>query len=133
MNQVQPRMASAVRPWPSRVKTRPPPASPIAVVFRTARRIALTARNILGEDRESQAAGQDGVEHVGSVCGMSTDKFSTETERDALCSFLDQQRDALIRKIDGLSDEDACKVGPDTRWHRASTRPRSSVRERWQN
>jgi len=38
---------------------------------------------------------------------MSTDKISTETERDALCSFLDQQRDALIRKIDGLSDEDA--------------------------
>jgi hypothetical protein len=41
---------------------------------------------------------------------MSTDKFSTETERDALCSFLDQQRDALIRKIDGLSDEDARKA-----------------------
>jgi uncharacterized damage-inducible protein DinB len=41
---------------------------------------------------------------------MSTDKFSTETERDALCSFLDQQRDALIRKIDGLSEEDARKA-----------------------
>ena len=38
---------------------------------------------------------------------MSTDTFSTETERDALRSFLDQQRDALIRKIDGLSDQDA--------------------------
>ena len=33
--------------------------------------------------------------------------FSTATERDALCSFLDQARDALIRKVDGLSDKDA--------------------------
>ncbi len=38
---------------------------------------------------------------------MSTDAFSTASERDALCSFLDQARDALIRKVDGLSDEDA--------------------------
>jgi hypothetical protein len=38
---------------------------------------------------------------------MSTNPFSTATERDALCSFLDQARDALIRKIDGLSDKDA--------------------------
>ena len=33
--------------------------------------------------------------------------FATETEREALCGFLDQQRNALIRKVDGLSDEDA--------------------------
>jgi uncharacterized damage-inducible protein DinB len=38
---------------------------------------------------------------------MAAKTFSTATERDALCSFLDQARDALIRKIDGLSDEDA--------------------------
>ena len=36
-----------------------------------------------------------------------TDAFSTATERHALCSFLDQARDALIRKVDGLSDTDA--------------------------
>jgi uncharacterized damage-inducible protein DinB len=41
---------------------------------------------------------------------MSTNKSSTEIERDALCSFLDRQRDALMRKIDGLSDEDARKA-----------------------
>ena len=33
--------------------------------------------------------------------------IETGTERQALCGFLDQQRDALIRKIEGLSDEDA--------------------------
>ena len=38
---------------------------------------------------------------------MSTNPFSTVTERDALCGFLDQARDALIRKVDGLSDKDA--------------------------
>jgi len=38
---------------------------------------------------------------------MSTDTFSTATERDALCGFLDQARDALIRKVDGLSEHDA--------------------------
>jgi hypothetical protein len=38
---------------------------------------------------------------------MSTNAFSTATERDALCSFLDQARDALIRKVDGLSEQDA--------------------------
>lgn len=38
---------------------------------------------------------------------MATDTFSTGTEREALAGFLDQQRDALVRKVDGLSDEDA--------------------------
>ncbi|MFC4046357.1 DinB family protein [Dactylosporangium siamense] len=38
---------------------------------------------------------------------MATDMFSTATERDALCGFLDQARDALIRKVEGLSDKDA--------------------------
>jgi hypothetical protein len=38
---------------------------------------------------------------------MSTGTFSTATERDALCGFLDQARDALIRKVAGLSDKDA--------------------------
>jgi uncharacterized damage-inducible protein DinB len=33
--------------------------------------------------------------------------IATGTEREALCGFLDQQRNALIRKIEGLSDEDA--------------------------
>jgi hypothetical protein len=34
-------------------------------------------------------------------------RVSTATERHALCGFLDQARDALIRKVDGLSDTDA--------------------------
>lgn len=34
-------------------------------------------------------------------------EFSTSNERDALAGFLDQQRDALVRKIQGLSDADA--------------------------
>lgn len=34
-------------------------------------------------------------------------KFSTSNERDALAGFLDQQRDALVRKIRGVSDADA--------------------------
>lgn len=38
---------------------------------------------------------------------MPTDTFSTATERDALCGSLDQARDALIRKVEGLSDKDA--------------------------
>ena len=33
--------------------------------------------------------------------------FSTSNERDALAGFLDQQRDALIRKARGVSDTDA--------------------------
>jgi uncharacterized damage-inducible protein DinB len=37
---------------------------------------------------------------------MATD-FSTSNERDALCGFLDQQRDALMRKVQGVSDADA--------------------------
>lgn len=44
---------------------------------------------------------------VDIVCDVATDTFSTATERDALCGFLDQARDALIRKVDGLSDKDA--------------------------
>ena len=34
-------------------------------------------------------------------------EFSTATERDALAGFLDQQRDALVRKVRGVSDVDA--------------------------
>jgi hypothetical protein len=34
-------------------------------------------------------------------------EFSTSTERDALIGFLDQQRDALLRKVRGVSDADA--------------------------
>jgi uncharacterized damage-inducible protein DinB len=33
--------------------------------------------------------------------------FSTVCEFEALAGFLDQQRDALVRKVDGLSDADA--------------------------
>jgi hypothetical protein len=33
--------------------------------------------------------------------------FSTSNERDALTGFLDRQRDALIRKVRGVSDTDA--------------------------
>ena len=33
--------------------------------------------------------------------------FSTSNERDALAGFLDQQRDALVRKVRGVSDVDA--------------------------
>jgi hypothetical protein len=34
-------------------------------------------------------------------------EFSTSNERDALAGFLDRQRDALIRKVRGVSDTDA--------------------------
>lgn len=34
-------------------------------------------------------------------------EFSTSSERDALTGFLDQQRNALVRKIRGVSDADA--------------------------
>ena len=33
--------------------------------------------------------------------------FSTSNERDALAGFLDQQRDALVTKVRGVSDADA--------------------------
>jgi hypothetical protein len=36
--------------------------------------------------------------------------FSTSSERQALCGFLDQQRDALMRKVQGVSDVDARKA-----------------------
>jgi hypothetical protein len=38
---------------------------------------------------------------------MEAQDFSTSAERDALCGFLDLQRAALIRKIEGVSDADA--------------------------
>jgi Protein of unknown function (DUF664) len=41
---------------------------------------------------------------------MSDPDFSTGTERGALCGFLDLQRAALLRKIDGVSDSDARKA-----------------------
>jgi hypothetical protein len=34
-------------------------------------------------------------------------EFSISNERDALTSFLDRQRDALVRKVRGVSDADA--------------------------
>jgi hypothetical protein len=34
-------------------------------------------------------------------------EFSTSNERDALAGFLDQQRDALVRKVRGVGDADA--------------------------
>jgi uncharacterized damage-inducible protein DinB len=34
-------------------------------------------------------------------------EFSTSNERDALAGFLDRQRDALVRKVRGVSDADA--------------------------
>jgi Protein of unknown function (DUF664) len=39
-----------------------------------------------------------------------SDEFSTATEREALAGFLDTQRDALIRKVEGVSDTDARRV-----------------------
>lgn len=36
-----------------------------------------------------------------------TVEISTSNERDALAGFLDQQRDALLRKVRGVSDSDA--------------------------
>jgi uncharacterized damage-inducible protein DinB len=38
---------------------------------------------------------------------MAATAFSTTSEREALGGFLDRQREALIRKIEGLSDTDA--------------------------
>jgi hypothetical protein len=37
-------------------------------------------------------------------------ELSTATERDALAGFLDKQRDALVRKVQGVSDADARRV-----------------------
>jgi len=37
---------------------------------------------------------------------MTANDFSTATERDALGGFLDRQRGALARKLDGLSEQD---------------------------
>jgi uncharacterized damage-inducible protein DinB len=44
---------------------------------------------------------------IGSVHGMSKTKASPETEREGLCEFLDMQREALIDKVQGLSDDQA--------------------------
>lgn len=38
---------------------------------------------------------------------MSTGSFSTATELDALQSYLDEMRQALVRKVGGLSEQDA--------------------------
>ncbi|MET7494489.1 DinB family protein [Streptomyces sp900116325] len=38
---------------------------------------------------------------------MTADQFSTSTEREALCGFLDKQRADLLRKVEGVSDKDA--------------------------
>src|ERR1700677_2320290 len=38
---------------------------------------------------------------------MTTAQFATTAEREALCGFLDLQRAALFRKVDGISDADA--------------------------
>jgi hypothetical protein len=39
--------------------------------------------------------------------GMTAPEFATATEREALCGFLDLQRAALIRKVQGAGDADA--------------------------
>jgi hypothetical protein len=39
--------------------------------------------------------------------GMTTPEFATATEREALCGFLDLQRAAFIRKVQGIGDADA--------------------------
>jgi uncharacterized damage-inducible protein DinB len=38
---------------------------------------------------------------------MTIPEFATATEREALCGFLDLQRAALIRKVQGVGDADA--------------------------
>ncbi len=38
---------------------------------------------------------------------MAIPEFTTTTEREALCGFLDLQRAALIRKVQGVNDSDA--------------------------
>jgi hypothetical protein len=38
---------------------------------------------------------------------MTVNQFSTSTEREALCGFLDKQRADLLRKVEGVSDMDA--------------------------
>ena len=40
---------------------------------------------------------------------MTAPEFATATEREALCGFLDLQRAALIRKVQGVSNADARK------------------------
>jgi Protein of unknown function (DUF664) len=38
---------------------------------------------------------------------MTSQEFTSSTEREALCGFLDRQRAALIRKVEGVDDADA--------------------------
>ena len=38
---------------------------------------------------------------------MTAPEFATATEREALCGFLDLQRAALVRKVQGVGDADA--------------------------
>jgi Protein of unknown function (DUF664) len=45
-----------------------------------------------------------------SVPGMAAITFSTSTEREALCGFLDKQRAALVRKIEEVPEADARKI-----------------------
>lgn len=59
-------------------------------------------------------------------------KFSTADDRDALNGFLDQQRDALIRKIRGVSDADARRTPTARSLTLVGLRKHSSVwEERW--
>lgn len=41
------------------------------------------------------------------MSAVSATPFSTATERDALQSYLDHMREALVRKVGGLSEQDA--------------------------
>jgi hypothetical protein len=38
---------------------------------------------------------------------MTVPEFASASEREAVCGFLDRQRAALIRKMEGVSDADA--------------------------
>ena len=57
-------------------------------------------------DRGSKGLEERERDPVASA-GMTAPEFATATEREALCGFLDLQRAAFIRKVQGIGDADA--------------------------
>ena len=61
-------------------------------------------------ERQRSALSQIGERLITPLASQPMVDFSTATEREALCGYLDQQRDALMRKTSGVSDADARKT-----------------------
>jgi hypothetical protein len=66
----------------------------------------------------------------GSVRRMSGNTASPKTEREGLCEFLDLQREALIDKLQGLSEEDARRAATESSLSLLSLLKHSAIWER---